>query len=184
MKRAAHIAEILFLLFMLVLCGVIISAGTGRVPYIFGYRLLKVVSGSMQPAIADGTCILIRRVPEEEIGIGDIITFVSDDPMIEGFLNTHRVYDIITDPQSGEVTYITKGDAMTEPDLYPVSYEDIQGKYVKELPHGRTLFKAMLFLTDRNHYFVIVILPLLLCSISYMKDLIQALLGKEEKEDS
>lgn len=180
--RIAKIIEILFLLLMIALCGIVISAGTGRAPYVFGYRILKVVSGSMQPAIPDGTCILIRRAAQDEIAVGDIITFVSDDPAIRGYLNTHRVYEITTDPQSGEVSYMTKGDAAAEPDLYPVSYEAVSGKYVRELPYGRQLFQAMLFLADRNHYFVVVILPLLLCTISYFRDLVRAVFGKEEED--
>ena len=182
MKRAARILEILFLLLMLGLCGVIISAGTGKVPYLFGYRVLKVVSGSMQPVISDETCILIRQAEQEEIQVGDIITFVSDDPSIKGFLNTHRVYEITTDAE-GESRYITKGDAMSEPDVWPVAYEDIQGIYVKEMPFGREIYKMIAFLSDRTHYFVIVILPLFLCCMSYMKDLIFAIMGKEEKEE-
>lgn len=183
MKRLARFLEILFLLMMLGLCGVVISAGTGRVPYIFGYRILKVVSGSMQPAISDRTCILIRRAEQGEIRVGDIITFVSDDPAIQGFLNTHRVYEIETDAVSGEIRYITKGDAMAEPDIWPVAYEDIQGIYVREMPFGREIFKIIAFLSNRTNYFVVVILPLLLCCLSYMKDLVFALLGKEEDED-
>lgn len=183
MKRLARILEILFLLMMLGLCGVVISAGTGRVPYIFGYRVLKVVSGSMQPAISDSTCILIHRENQEEIQVGDVITFVSDDPAIQGFLNTHRVYEITQDEISGEVRYITKGDAMEEPDIWPVAYEDIQGVYVREMPFGKEIFKMIAFFSDRTHYFVVVILPLLLCCLSYMKDLVFALLGKEEEDE-
>lgn len=182
MKRLANVVEILFLIGMLLLCGLVISAGRGRVPYVFGYRILQVVSGSMQPTIPGDTCILIQKPSPEEIQVGTIITFVSDDPEIQGYYNTHRVVEINT-AQDGESIYVTQGDAYDMPDPYPVYEQDVIGIYKGELPFGRQLFRAIRFLTDRTHYFVLVIIPLLFCSLSYMKQLFRALRG-EEKEES
>lgn len=181
MKRLANLLDILFLAGMLLLCGLIISAGRGKVPYLFGYRVLRVVSGSMQPVIPDGTCILIQKPNPDGISVGDIITFVSDEPEIQGFYNTHRVVEINEDT-SGRTIYITKGDACVLPDEYPVYEEDVVGIYRRELPFGRQLFRAIRFLTDRRNYFILVILPLLLCCLSYIKQLFRALQGEDEEE--
>ena len=180
MKRAVKILEILFLIGMLLMCGAVILAGNGKIPYIFGYRILQVVSDSMQPTISDETCIAIKQVKKEEIHVGDIITFVSDAPDIRGYLNTHRVHEIIQDTESGETLFITKGDACIAPDEYPVEYEQIVGKYTGELPFGKWVYRGIIFLTDRTHYFIVVIVPLLFCCMSYFKQLIAALLGKEK----
>ena len=180
MKRLTNILEIVFLLGMLFLCGMIVMAGSGRVPYVFGYRILQVISDSMKPTISDQTCIIIKKADQEEIKVGDIITFVSEEAEIQGFLNTHRVYEIVEDAESGEQLYITKGDAHKEPDDYPVRYEQVAGKYVGELPLGNWVYKGIRFLSDRTNYFIVVILPLLFCCMSYFKQLIKVLFGKEK----
>lgn len=182
MKEKGRIPEIIFLLFMLFLCGMIIASGTGKVSYVFGYRVLKVISSSMQPTIQDGTCIIIRKISPDEIKEGDIITFVADAPDIEGYLNTHRVSRIIQDAESGETLYITKGDAYEEEDDYPVEASQIVGKYVKTLPFGNFVYQLTMFLSNRTNYFVVVMIPLLLCCVSYIRQLWKAL--SKEKKDS
>lgn len=183
MKRVVAAFEVVFLVLMILLCGVVFMAGSGKVPYVFGYRVLQVISNSMSPTIGSETCIVIKKVEQKDIQEGDIITFVSEAPQIRGYLNTHRVYGIKEDEESGEILYITKGDAYDLPDSYPVRYEQIAGEYVGELPFGELLFKGIRFLADRNNYFIIVILPLFCCFISYAKQLFQAVF-KKEKDDS
>lgn len=186
-RRMANILEILFLIFMLVLCGIIFMAGRGNVPYIFGYRILQVVTDSMQPTISDQTCIIIEKVKQEEIQVGDIITFVSESPQIKGFLNTHRICEITEDEETGEELYITIGDASSVPDPYPVAFEQIEGRYVREFPFGELLFKAIHFLSDQVNYFIVVMLPLFMCCMSYVKQLFKALFGRNndaEEEDT
>lgn len=183
MKRVAKVLEVLFLVMMILVCIVIFMAGNGNVPYIFGYRVLQVMTDSMSPTISDQTCIVIRKVEQEEIEVGDIITFTSQAPDIKGYLNTHRVYDIVEDSVSGETLYITMGDAVTEPDAYPVRYEDIAGEYVRELPFGRQLYRMIHFLSDQVNYFVVVMLPLFICFMSYLRQLFKVLFSKEKDAD-
>ncbi len=178
-QRIANILEILFLVVMILLCVLILMAGQGNVPYIFGYRVLQVVTDSMEPTIADQTCIIIEKVEQEEIQVGDIITFVSESPEIRGFLNTHRISELEVDEVTGEIWYITKGDASPQPDPYPVAFEQVVGRYVSELPFGELLFKAIRLLSDQVNYFVVVMVPLFLCCMSYVRQLFKALFGKE-----
>ena len=182
MKRLANVLEVLFLVLMIGLCVIVFMAGNGKVPYVFGYRILSVVSDSMTPTIENETCIVIKKVDAEDIEVGDIITFVSEAADIKGYLNTHRVYEIRTDEETGENIYITKGDAYTQPDAFPVDFEQVAGEYVGEFPFGKTLYKAIRFLADRNNYFVIVILPLFCCFVSYGKQLWNAITRKEKNE--
>lgn len=176
MKRLADILEIALLVIMLGMCAVVLMAGQGNVPYIFGYRVMQVISDSMRPTISAETCIVIKKVEDiSEIQIGDVITFVSEDPRIEGFHNTHRVNDIILDAETGETMLQTKGDAYDTPDAHLVSFEQVAGKYVGELPFGKYLYKGILFLMDRVNYFIVVIAPLFVCFMSYCKQLLLAL---------
>lgn len=183
MKRIAAILEITLLVTMFLLCGVVFMAGQGKVPYVFGHRILQVITDSMQPTIPSHTCIIIRQIDQEDIKVGDIITFVSESPDIRGFLNTHRVHEIKEDEESGETLYITIGDASDEVDPYPVQYEQIAGEYVGELPFGELLFKLIRFLEDQVNYFVVVMLPLFLCCMSYIRQLFKALFDNGEEEE-
>ncbi len=184
MKRLADIVEIALLVIMIGLCIVVLMAGNGRVPYVFGYRVLQVVSDSMKPTISDETCIVIKKVKNiEDIKKGDIVTFMSKDPTIEGFFNTHRVHDIVKDAETGETLLQTKGDKYEEPDALLVSFDQVAGRYVGELPYGEYLYRGILFLMDRVNYFIIVIAPLFLCLMSYVKQLIMAIFGKAEDDD-
>jgi len=180
MKRLAAFFEGLFLVIMILMCVVIYMAGQGKVPYIFGYRVLQVVTDSMEPTIKGETCIIIEEVEQEEIQLGDIITFVSTSPRIRGFLNTHRVCEIKMDEENGVPYYITIGDASSTPDPYPVYFAQVKGRYVRELPYGDLLYRAIRFLSDQVNYFIIVILPLFLCCMSYVRQLFKALFSKEE----
>lgn len=183
-KKILAAVEIIFLVIMIGMCALVFMAGNGKVPYIFGYRVLQVISDSMTPTISDETCIIIKKVDMEDIKIGDIITFVSEAADIRGYLNTHRVHDIVTDEATGETLFITKGDAYAQPDLLPVQYEQVAGRYVGELPFGEVLFKGIRFLADRNNYFLIVMLPLFFCFMSYAKQFFDVLTGrKKPKED-
>lgn len=182
MKRLADILEIVLLVIMLGMCAVVLMAGQGNVPYIFGYRVMQVISDSMRPTISAETCIVIEKVDDiSEIKIGDVITFISEDPRIEGYYNTHRVYDIITDAETGETLLQTKGDAHETPDAQLVSFDQVAGRYVGELPFGEYLYRGIIFLTDRVNYFIVVIAPLFVCFMSYFKQLLVALF-KPERE--
>ncbi len=176
MKRLADILEIVLLVIMIGMCVVVLMAGQGNVPYIFGYRVMQVISDSMRPTISAETCIVIEKVDDiSEIQVGDVITFISQDPRIEGFHNTHRVNDIITDAETGEVLLQTKGDAYEEPDAHLVSFDQVAGRYVGELPFGKYLYKGIIFLMDQVNYFIVVIAPLFICFMSYCKQLLVAL---------
>lgn len=160
----------------------VFSVAQGNSPAIFGYRILRVVSSSMQPTIPDETCILIHEVEAETLKVGDIITFRSVDPVIYGYYNTHRIYDVYED-EAGGLHFLTKGDANEYPDDYEVLPEYIVGKYIKQIPFGKVLAKALNGLNNRYVYFLVVILPLVLCLISYVWQLLCYAWKKDEEED-
>lgn len=180
MKRVALFFEGFLLVFMILTCVLILVAGNGKVPYIFGRRVLQVVTDSMEPTIKGETCIMIEEVEQTDIKMGDIITFESDDPQLRGFLNTHRICEIHWDEELQESYYITIGDASDRPDPYPVYYRKVVGRYVGELPYGDFVYRAIRFLSDQVNYFIIVILPLFLCCMSYVRQLFKALFTREE----
>jgi signal peptidase I len=114
----------------------------GRVPYLFGYSVMNIVSGSMEDKIPAGTYILIKKTDASDIQKGDIICFYSDDPNIKGYPNTHTV---VEDPIYGEngIEFVTKGEANLLKDDYTAKGDKLIGKYVKNLD-GLTRFSQSL----------------------------------------
>ncbi len=174
--------DLLFIIIMLVMCVCILGLLKGNAPAIFGYRILNVISGSMEPAIEIGSYIIIRETESEKLEVGDVITFISQEPAIYGMYNTHRIYDICKDTYTGETLYITKGDAYAETDAYPVAEEQIVGKLVKVLPFGKSIGKVLAHLSNNYLYFGIIVVLLAICLISYIIQLFKVLFGKDEEE--
>lgn len=187
MKKAlAVIRNIIFVLSVLLICAMIFIMSSGKHISIVGYQVLRVITSSMEPAIAENTCIIIKECDTEQLEVGDIITFVSDDPQIQGYYNTHRIYSIVE--ENGISYYVTKGDATTAVDAYPVRGEQIAGKFVRELPGGRLLGKMFLALSDNRVYFLVIMLPLMICLLSYFWQIVGFVTGrydedKDEDED-
>lgn len=93
------------------------------------FKIMTVLSGSMEPTIKTGSIVVIK--PAKEYKIGDIITFgpySKKKPPI-----THRIYDI--EVVEGKVFYITKGDANNAPDSRKVPKDEVLGKVLLDVPY-------------------------------------------------
>ena len=180
-KFLSILRDIAFVIFVLAICGMIFIMSTGKHFSIAGYQVLRVLTSSMEPAIAENTCIIIKEYPVEQLKVGDIITFTSDDPQIQGYYNTHRIHEIVE--ENGETLYITKGDAGSAIDAYPVHQDQVAGIFVRELPGGRTIGKFFVALSDNRIYFLVVMLPLTLCLLSYFWQIVGMVTGRYDDED-
>lgn len=101
------------LLNLAALLGVVVMALTVGA-HVSGYQPLVVRSGSMEPAIATGSMVLVRSVPLEEIGVGDVVSVVRAD-------GTRVMHRVLTVSVSGDAATLTlKGDANEDPDPAPV----------------------------------------------------------------
>lgn len=87
-------------------------------PMVFRFKPLVVLSGSMEPTFKVGSIIYTRDCKEDELEVGDIITFKLSD----GSYVSHRINSI----ENG--LYETKGDANDSPDVKKLKYSDIVGK--------------------------------------------------------
>ena len=154
---------------------------SGKHVSIAGYQVLRVLTSSMEPAISENTCIIIKKYPVDQLKVGDIITFTSDDPQIQGMYNTHRIHDIVE--ENGETLYVTKGDAIDAVDAYPVHKDQVAGILVRELPGGQLLGKCFVALSDNRIYFLVIILPLMICLMSYFWQIVGIFRKPEEDEE-
>lgn len=176
------VRDMVFVIAVITMCVIIIAVSKGYHPSVGGYQLLRVLTDSMTPAVEENALIVIKEVPKEDIRMGDVITFVSDDPDMMGFYNTHRVNAIEINPETGQERYITKGDKNEYVDLYPVTYEQVAGKLVYKIPLGHVVGRAIAALSNRTVYFVVIMLPLLICFLSYVWQIVKLLLFEKKKE--
>lgn len=92
---------------LLVLATFVLGLGT----WAGWWRTLEVQGGSMQPTISNGSLVVTTPRDVDQIGDGDVISFVGAD----GKRVTHRVMAV--DAETGEVT--TRGDANAVDDATP-----------------------------------------------------------------
>lgn len=174
MKKFLSIVEnLLFIGVLSLLCVMLYSIHVNNSVKIFNYRFMRVLSNSMEPVLEPNDCIIIKEVPESELDIGDIITFVSFENEIYGKFNTHRIYDIGIDENTGKKYYVTKGDYFDTPDYSYVIYENVIGKYVRKIPMGSVISFLVTKLADNRIYFAVIIFPLILCLLTYINQLIK-----------
>lgn len=99
-------------------------------PAWFGFRIGRVITGSMEPEIPVGSMVVAKAVDTAELAVGDDIMFVSDDPTVpNGAPVTHRIVRVEVDDQHTR-SFITKGVANDTEDDYPVSENQVLGQIV------------------------------------------------------
>lgn len=108
---------------------ILISKSAGKLFYINGKTMVWVMSESMEPEIPRRSYIIVEKITADEVNVGDVIMFISDDPSIKGSYNTHRVVEIVGDHES----FIMKGDNNIIEDEYPARAECVEARYVEKL---------------------------------------------------
>lgn len=119
---------------------------------LFGFRIYRVISGSMQPALQIGDVIIVKK--STNYAERDIITYSNGLTTI-----THRIIVINND----EV--ITKGDA-NEVDDKPINKEQIVGKFFFRISN----FSLFSIILSKNVIYLIMIFLLVLIFLLVIGD--------------
>ena len=136
-----------------------IAARKGENPQI---SLYTIVSPSMEPFIKVYDVIIDRRLKaNDELKVGDVITFYSSTLNTDGYTITHRIYDIKV--SDGKTYYITKGDNNQSVDIGSITRENIVGKMIYKI---NGLGKIQFFLSSKLGWILIILIPAL-CFILY-----------------
>ena len=176
--NAAAIALILVSVFVLLS---VVLTPAGQVPQVLGYSVFRVMTGSMEPEIRSDSLLVVKKTPPEEIAPGDVISFFSPDPALEGAVNTHRVVRI--EKENGRILFITKGDANVIEDIYPTDASALVGRVVFQ-SYG--LGKTVSLLSNPLVFGIIILLPLLIILLMnlYRAVRIAADIAKKEEEEA
>ena len=94
-----------------------------------GGKVYVLSSGSMAPVYPTGTVVVTKKVPFEELNVGDIISFERIGVM-DGIV-THRIVRVDTSHQ----LVFTKGDANEVEDVATMPYSNIVGKVQFGIPY-------------------------------------------------
>lgn len=140
------------LLLVVLIVGILRAKLRGESPQVFGYSVLHIVSGSMEPEIPTDTYILTKSIAPEQVERESIISFYSEDSQIYGLPNTHRVVEILN--EEGKIQFLTKGDANPITDSVKVDGDRLIGVYVTDI----AFLTAIFGLTSQKGFLVFIIL--------------------------
>ena len=131
----------------------------------FGYKSYVIKTNSMEPTININDVVISKEVQQEEINVGDVITFLHNGEVI-----THRITKI---ENASDVTqYTTKGDNNNIEDTFKITYENIKGKHVLTIPY----LGKVVQLLENKLLFLIILLIILIFIFAYLQN--------QEKKDN
>ena len=127
------------------------------------YSAYIVLSDSMEPGISSGDLVIVGSPGSPlagDVGPGSIVTYRHDDKLV-----THRVVSVEGD------SLVTRGDAVEEPDPWPVSrFYDVMGCYIFHVPGIGTVTG---FIGTKLGWFLAIILPAVLLLALIIKEIIK-----------
>ena len=179
-KKIVNVISIVILvLLVLFVMFTLASRVMGNTPSLFGYYFFRVSSNSMEPTLDIGDVVMVKSVALEDIHKGDIITYKSQDGSMRGREVTHRVVDGPYE-KDGKTYFQTKGDAVGAPLDKIITYDQIEGKFVRKLSLVSGFFGFISTPTGLIVFICVIVLvfgyELVTIFISYRK------LDKEDKE--
>ena len=116
---------------------------------LFGYQMLSVDSGSMEPNFPEDSLIFVKMVDPSELQADDVITFTVDE---KGTLVTHRIVAVLKDERS----FITRGDANNTNDPSTVPFGNVVGKAELCLPGIGAVFRAVTAESNRIYVYIVI----------------------------
>ncbi|MGN0394163.1 MAG: signal peptidase I [Coprococcus sp.] len=163
-KVLLTIVNIISILIIIAAVGVLIivlMTKPGSAPNIGGYMALRVTTGSMAPTYGIDTLIIVKETEPSEIKEGDVISFYSSDPALDGAVNTHRVVSV--EKEGDSYRYVTKGDANNVVDKYDVDSKFLLGKVIGS---SLVLGKIVRLVSNPLIFIPVILIPLAILLIS------------------
>ncbi|MFA5789346.1 MAG: signal peptidase I [Candidatus Gracilibacteria bacterium] len=147
------IFNILYYLFITAIALIAILLLVSVFPITGNFKVLTVLSGSMEPSIRVGSIVVVK--PASEYKVGDVITFGKISKTQTP--TTHRISEI-KNPGATQ-TFVTKGDTNNAVDAREVRQSEIVGKVLFSAPY---LGYAISTAKKPYGFALIIIIPALL----------------------
>lgn len=165
---------------LFVLLAVVLTPA-GQVPQVFGYSVLRVMTGSMEPEIPVESMLLVKKTDPQTLEVGDIISFFSPDPELGGAVNTHRIVRIET-PHTN-LRFVTRGDANVLEDPQTVAAAQVVGKVILISP---LLGRIINTISQPLVFGLIILVPLAIMMICNLVSALRSAsrLAREEEEQA
>ena len=151
--RSITFNVIFYSLIIIVAIGVFLFAGdeTGMPRRIQGYSVLRVLTGSMQRELPQGSIIVTQVVDPHSLVIGDNITFIEVEN--NNRITTHKIYNIFRSSENpDQLRFQTIGTENNLPDDDLVHQNNIIGKVIY---HNLFLGRVVNFFRVNTLYIVI-----------------------------
>lgn len=171
--------SVIIIVAALIILMVVLMTKPGSTPSIGGYMALRVTTGSMAPTYDVDTLIIVRQIDPSMIKEGDVISFYSSDPALDGAVNTHRVVSV--EKVGDGYRFVTKGDANNVVDQYDVDSRYLLGKVV-----ASSLFvgKLVRLVSNPLIFVPVILIPLAIILISNLVHTVKYAknIAREEEE--
>lgn len=165
------------ILLAFVIFGVVAFLLAPRFGVLSPYELKIVRSGSMEPAIATGSLVLIH--PATDYKVGDVITFGDDTRT--SIPTTHRIVSLRN--ENGTAYYSTKGDANEDGDASETPASKIIGRVIYTLPYAGYI---LAFSKTQLGFLLLVLIPAALIilyeAISIVRE-VKVILRRRRRKD-
>ena len=129
--------------------------------WLLGWQLQSVLSGSMQPTYPVGSLLVVGSVDPAAIDVGSPIVF--RDPRQPERIVTHRV---VSRAPGSTLSFLTKGDANTANDAFPVTADQIIGRPLWSVRHLGSVLEWLAW----PRSLVLIVVPALLLILDARRD--------------
>ncbi len=159
-KTLKRIMEIIAIILIYNIILIIVSSIDGKDFCILGYKAYIVDTNSMEPTINVGDIVIVKKVKEDKLKQGDVITFTE-----EGEVITHRITKVETEEIGTQ--YVTKGDNNNTEDTFKIRYNDIIGEEILTIPR---LGKTVQILDSKIIILIIILIILIFILVKIQKN--------------
>lgn len=131
--------------------------------FLFGYKPVYVLTGSMEPTMMVDGLAIVKQASYDEVQVDDIIMYEIDDKMI-----THRIIE------KTDEGIRTKGDNNNVQDAYLLKEENVKGKVVYIMNWFSTLVRTLKTRSGRIKclYFPLFVIIVLLITFKLIQIII------------
>jgi signal peptidase len=150
---------------------VVLAGAAWILPSAFGYDRYVITGGSMSGTFEKGAVVFTQPVAEQDLAVGDVVTYVPPPASGVTTLVTHRIHDIRT-TRDGVLSFRTQGDANPDPDPWRFSLDS--GTQPVVAFHVPVMGDALIALADRDTRVLLIGVPAGLVALAALVELARA----------